>query len=989
MDMVSFFRRIIPSEGFKYLIEFTPEGKPHHYVFDDFDLMVEKVNALIPRNRAIYHACSSYTEVKYNEFSHPVGRTQGNVKLVKALWQDIDVGKRDKTTHQLKPDNYESKEHALAALKAMLRATGMPTPMLVDSGNGLHCYWPFTEAVTPVEWRELALLARFAMQHAGFKFDTSRDVDSASILRPIGTFNKGKPVVLKYEGEEKPYAYYKELLTNYQIEHGLVVPSAKPLENEFAGPAPEYPPSDLAIIAEHCSQIRNFKETGGSTEPLWFASLGLAKHCVNGAEIAHDWSAKYPDYSFEETQKKMDGWSKGPTTCETFASRNPAGCKDCPFADIVKSPIQLGYKVETETPKIDVVQPDGTVVKEAIPFWPPSFVRLDNFIQYQSAGDDGVITYHKVCSPPFYFKDRIRGEDGTFIYKVRVNTRNAEWHEFEMPVKHLADSRSFKTSLAAHEIMADNDKLLGVWGRDWSTRIRKYQEEISTFSQFGWNENKTSFLIGNSLVHKGGRTEVRVSNVVVRDRSLLKAGIVKGSKQIWVEGVKELYDREYGEPYQYAICAQFGAPLVSFMDYAEWNGIPMALTSEGTGYGKSTVVKIGINALCNSAITTVTTATPKGVIGRASAMNNLPMLVDEITHSLVNPEDIMFVLYSLANGGPTIGMGSDGMERIPLPHYKLGSTLTGNRNLNELLASAPKINPEATQMRLFEIYMSDYPRMKTLLDDSELHAEHHELTQVIINECHGVFSDDYVNFVIDHQQEIKEKLQSIVNKITRILKGNAAKERFLIYHLAQTLVGGWIGTKIGAISFNLDVIKRWGFDHIIGLRAIAKKFDANVEDRFSQFLADLHGSILVTKHFDLLDAKKGHTEMPMLPLRGPINARLVLGSDKERGKLFVAVKALDDWCGKNKTVATNFKRQLASSNLLRLGGAQGKGFDKKISIGRGVPAHPLGQCRCFEFDYAAAQGYIEEFIKDNVVPIVSPQQPAATAVPASPAQQVP
>jgi hypothetical protein len=423
------------------------------------------------------------------------------------------------------------------------------------------------------------------------------------------------------------------------------------------------------------------------------------------------------------------------------------------------------------------------------------------------------------------------------------------------------------------------------------------------------------------------------------------------------------------------------------MEYAEWNGIPLALTSEDSGYGKSTAVKLGINALCNSDVTMISDASPKAVVGRASAMNHLPMLVDEVSQTLVDPKDLSTVLYSLSNGKPRIGMQSDGKERTPLPPYKLGSTLTGNKNLQAELTES-KINPEATQMRVFEINMQDYPRMATLEKDSPLHADHHELTQKVLNSCHGVFADAYVCFVIDNQAEIIERLQTTVNTINRALRGNAAKERFYAYQMAQTLVGGWIAKKIGAVDFNITSLKHWSFHHILRMRGIARKHEDAVEERFSQLLAELHGSILVTKHFDLLDSKRGNTEMPMVPLRGPIGARLVLGSDKERGKLFITVKAIDEWCGKNGTTSSQFKRQLAASGLLRPGGDQGKGFDKKISISKGVPAHPLGQCRCLEFDYNAAQGYIEEHIGANVVQITSAvtvDQPTELPASASPA----
>jgi hypothetical protein len=96
--------------------------------------------------------------------------------------------------------------------------------MVVNSGAGLHCYWLFTEAVSPQEWNELAQLARVAMRSTEFKFDSSRDVDSASILRPVGSMNHGKQVKVIVEASARPYAFYKQRLTDYLKKSALTLP---------------------------------------------------------------------------------------------------------------------------------------------------------------------------------------------------------------------------------------------------------------------------------------------------------------------------------------------------------------------------------------------------------------------------------------------------------------------------------------------------------------------------------------------------------------------------------------------------------------------------------------------------------------------------------------------------------------------------------------------------------------------------------------------
>jgi hypothetical protein len=125
----------------------------------------------------------------------------------------------------------------------------------------------------------------------------------------------------------------------------------------------------------------------------------------------------------------------------------------------------------------------------------------------------------------------------------------------------------------------------------------------------------------------------------------------------------------------------------------------------------------------------------------------------------------------------------------------------------------------------------------------------------------------------------------------------------------------------------------------------------------------------------------------MLPIREGVTARLVLGSDREPGKLFISVAAIDEWCVKNSRSSVQFKRQLASAGMLKTGGDQGKGFDKKISISKGVPSHPLGRCRCVELDYSVAQGYVDEFVNiNNVVEFKRPLAEDDSSSPANGAQ---
>jgi hypothetical protein len=61
--------------------------------------------------------------------------------------------------------------------------------MVVESGHGMHVYWPFKEAISPAKWQRYAEGLKAACVVHGLKADPARTADCASVLRPPGTHN--------------------------------------------------------------------------------------------------------------------------------------------------------------------------------------------------------------------------------------------------------------------------------------------------------------------------------------------------------------------------------------------------------------------------------------------------------------------------------------------------------------------------------------------------------------------------------------------------------------------------------------------------------------------------------------------------------------------------------------------------------------------------------------------------------------------------------
>ena len=90
------------------------------------------------------------------------------------------------------------------------------------------------------------------------------------------------------------------------------------------------------LLAEVCPTfVRMVKEASTANEPLWFATLQVVRHTLGGDKLGHKLSKDHQDYTFKETQAKLDRLATlgmGPPTCGTlerlYAAESP--CPSCP-----------------------------------------------------------------------------------------------------------------------------------------------------------------------------------------------------------------------------------------------------------------------------------------------------------------------------------------------------------------------------------------------------------------------------------------------------------------------------------------------------------------------------------------------------------------------------------------------------------------------------------------------------------------------------------
>uniref|UniRef100_I2Q6Z1 DUF3987 domain-containing protein n=1 Tax=Desulfovibrio sp. U5L TaxID=596152 RepID=I2Q6Z1_9BACT len=228
--------------------------------------------------------------------------------------------------------------------------------IVVHSGHGLQVWFLFDKPrkFDSEEQREKAQALSKAFQKAilnvagakGWELDNTADL--ARILRLPGTINnKAEPVPARILEE---YTDYARRYTIGQIEVDL------PKSQEVAAPTQAMPvgqpthvpgdDADLRLIAEGCGFMRHCRDDAATLpEPEWYSAMSILGRCQDGIRHAHEWSRHYPDYSPEETARKLrQALEKGgPRTCEDIIGKfHPEACETCSSRGKVKSPVVLG-----------------------------------------------------------------------------------------------------------------------------------------------------------------------------------------------------------------------------------------------------------------------------------------------------------------------------------------------------------------------------------------------------------------------------------------------------------------------------------------------------------------------------------------------------------------------------------------------------------------------------------------------------------------------
>ena len=209
---LGFFSRVLPATGVYCAAIKTKRGTFRNEFYTSHEALWL---ALRDADRS---GVESYFTVASLELN--ASRAVANVEALQCLRVDVDFGEGHKA------EVYATKAEALAAVKKFYTDAGLPSPLVVESGGGLHVYWPLEDHLRPEAWLPYAKGLKAACMQRRLRADHAVTANIAQILRAPCTTNRklaGKPRKVELNPrflEIEPYALAKfDGLLQYKIQN--------------------------------------------------------------------------------------------------------------------------------------------------------------------------------------------------------------------------------------------------------------------------------------------------------------------------------------------------------------------------------------------------------------------------------------------------------------------------------------------------------------------------------------------------------------------------------------------------------------------------------------------------------------------------------------------------------------------------------------------------------------------------------------------------
>lgn len=960
MNTLEFLRATLPGEGTYFLaIIDKANGRVAHKSFASLEAMADAVGTYSTNpNVNVYHACAAYNEpfVMVPDKKNPgemkkAFRDPSNWKGAKAFWIDIDCGEEKAA----KGDGYLTKRDAATAVVEFCENTEFPKPMFVDSGNGVHCYWPLTKMIRPEAWVKMANALKVTLKHFGVLADPTCTADLSRILRPVGGLNRKsdepKDVIAKNTVDPIEPALILARLTALVNAFELTPVEPKvvndDLNDDLTSHLPPKIPSYAEIAANECKQLAMMRDTQGDVNyEHWRGVIGVIYHCEEGIELAHQWSARREEtgHAQNDVDTKFNTWSAGPTTCEFFSRCNPDGCAGCAHKGKVTSPIILGRKPAESEEQYQEAVVEGEEVAVFVPKFPDNYKYENGFMTRYMQDKDGIWHAHAFCADMFYPIYRIRKENGTYCFRIRMHLPDKRVRDFDIDTNVLSSTSDCTRALAANELIQTNHKdahtHMTAYLRAAVDKLKRESEEINTMVSFGWRENMNSFLIGDRLYHSDG-TVRKVLTGGYAQANMASFPTPRGTVEGYTSALNHLYARPGMEVFQYAICSGFGSVLTPLGE-SLYKGLLLVLSSAEPGKGKTTVCHAQMYAWGDAHEMTLggeRGSTVNARWARLGAYQNLPLLIDEITN--IKSDEASRLAYAISMGSEPERMttaGGKGVTKAFRATWACSPYATCNKDMYAFLGSMQQ-NTEAEAVRFLQLKLDKYNTKQFEAGEVDMYVRQMERNM-------GKAGEAFIKYVVSNLDAVAERVRYYFMHFSTAVPG--AEYRFYRNHAACTLTAAEIMVNLGLCEFDIEALTLYAQQLLVDCgETVVQNNAIDPEDALNTLINDMLPRLIITD--DFRDGRDGRMPEQVdraitSPVGRYVRSHPVATNVKSEhcGRMWVAKKEVRDWCVKNR-VDEHTMIEFAD----KIGALRSR--SEKITIGRGTNL-TAGNMRCYEFD---------------------------------------
>ena len=811
MDTLNFLQRVLPSAGFYVTTVINPDGRRQGF-FATVEELAKAVTGLDQRGNNTYFAISAFVE-KGN-------RKQENVRATKVIALDVDCGDN-------KP--YPTWKEGLAATGQFIQQMGLPKPLIIHSGNGLHVYWVLTEELEPTRWKPLAEAMKAAAKDKSFEIDPAVPADSARVLRPVGTTNpkSGTQVRMLIDAQPVAVEQLAAALSSYMVAQPVSQSrstSSSPLAQALQVQQ-DFPPANATVIATKCQQIGwATKNQGDVEEPFWYAMIGVAAHCIDPEATAISWSDQHPGYNASETLRKLSHWktaTTGPTTCKKFEELRPAGCKGCKFKDKVGTPARLGIQYLEVAPPTSA--PDSAA--SDIPM-PRPFKRTADGIKMTVDETDIDVCKFDIY-PVGYGKDESLGYE---TVRFHWNRPHRGWQELSMRQALLTEGhRDFATVMADQGIVLNNRNQTGYFQimlRSYMDELRQKRAMTNLYATMGWKENFSQFVIGDTILRRntdGSVSEESISLSSGSARLGQELWNTSGSLDAWVNFTSLLPKADL-RAHMFALAVGFSGPLYAFTGL---KGLTVSLYGP-TGGGKS-LAQMWIQSIYGNPdkLHFAAKFTQNSLFGRMGLYSHMPMTIDEVT--MMDNREVGDFAYWVSQGRDKARMNRNAEER-DAKTWALPVIVSTNKSMNSKLV-ASGLDTDAQLARILEVSV---PPSNLFTKDSTAGRKIYEF----INANYGHVGREFIKRLLElGETGIRAAIAQATTDFRDKYKANfSGEERFWEQAIILADLSARLAKEWGLIAFDHEDGIEWVLAQVGAIRRAVSEFKVDAFDLLTEYL---------------------------------------------------------------------------------------------------------------------------------------------------------